>query len=343
MINTQHKLISILGTTATGKTSLALFLAKKTLQEKLAQGVTLISADSRQVYQGLEVLTGADVPPNFKFKKTATQDYRFAQDQTLPITLHGILIVKPTEEWSVAQFRNMAISLINQSWQKNWLPIVVGGTSFYHQQLFNNDPDIYIKPNPELRKQLASSSTKNLQQMLNVLDLEKLNQMNLSDVNNPRRLIRAIEVAQVKKDQTSTVKNRPIFYQPHNYYSIGLQTDLKTLQDKILLRVRKRMTQGAIEEVKNLLLLNLPSSSPAMSALGIEPISQYLQNKISQEQAIKNWTLSEYQYAKRQITWLKSLQLDLQPNSQPEKSWLQVRENLFRKPSLEKNSKILYT
>jgi tRNA dimethylallyltransferase len=329
MTQTQHQLISILGTTATGKTKLALFLANKILQEKLAKGVTLISADSRQVYQGLEILTGADIPPNFNFKQTTKQNYRFAQHQTLPITLHGVSIIQPNEEWSVAHFRSMAINLIQQSWQENQLPIVVGGTSFYHKQLFNNDPDIYIKPNPEIRKELEKLSTKELQQKLKTLDPNKITQMNTSDSNNPRRLIRAIEVAQAKNHLSSTIKNRPIFHQPDKYFSMALQIDLKTLQEKITLRVEQRFDQGAVKEVKNLLLLSLPPSSPAMTTLGVEPISQYLQLKINKKQAIENWTLSEFQYAKRQITWLKQLPVDLKLDSQPEKFWSQIRQNLL--------------
>lgn len=311
MINAHHKLISILGTTATGKTDLALFLANKIIQEKLAKGVNLISADSRQIYQGLEILTGADIPQDFIIKKNTAQNYKFAQHQTLPIKLHGVSIIQPDEEWSVAHFRNMAIKLIQQSWQDNELPIIVGGTSFYHKQLFNNDPDIYLKPNLKIRQELENLSIKELQQKLKVIDPKRITQMNNSDYNNPRRLIRAIEVALTKTNLPLTVKNRPIFHQPQDYFSIALHIDLKTLEKKIKLRVNKRLNQNAIDEVKKLITLNLPATAPVMTTLGVEPITQYLHQKIDKQQAIENWTLAEFQYAKRQITWIKQLSVNL--------------------------------
>ncbi len=333
MTPNSQKLISILGTTAAGKTDLALFLARQFIKDKLTSGVTLISADSRQVYQGLEILTGADIPADFIFKKnTAKNTYRFAQHQTLPITLHGVSIISPEQEWSVAHFRDLTIHLIRHSWAKKFLPIIVGGTSFYHSQLFNNDPDIYIKPKATIRQQIAQLTVEQLQNKLKQLDAQKFNQMNQSDRNNPRRLIRAIEIGLQKTNLSTRAQNRPIFHKPDDYCSIALQLKAAALEKRITHRVKARIKNGAVTEVKNLLQLDLEATAPVMTTLGVKPIQKYLHNKITKQQMIHQWIQSEIQYVKQQITWLKKLPADLQPNleasSYQKKTYTNIIEQL---------------
>lgn len=318
MQTTDQKLISIMGTTATGKTELALFLAHQIIDAQLADGVCLISADSKQVYQGLEILTGADIPAEFKLMQATplSLNYCFTQHQQQNIQLHGVSIIRPDQEWSVAHFRNLAIHLIQHSWLKNWLPIIVGGTSFYHHQLFNNDIDIYIKPNEKLRLNLEKFDLAQLQKLLQQLDEEKLKKMNQSDLNNPRRLMRAIEVAQAHSDSPSMPSSYPIFHQPKKYLSIALQIDEQILQTKISQRVNDRLKNGAKQEVKNLLALNLNSTSPVMTTLGVKPISALLAGQTTLLETITAWVQQELQYAKKQLTWLKKISADLVTNVQ---------------------------
>lgn len=331
-----HKLISILGTTAAGKTSLALYLAEKILKENLADGVCIISADSRQVYQGLEVLTGADIPSKFQFQNQdkSSSTYRFLKHNDKPITLHGVSIIKPTQEWSVAHFRNMAIDLIKQAWKKNWLPIIVGGTTFYHKQLFNNDPDIYIKPNQKLRRSLTQKSIKKLHNLLEKTDPKKLKLMNASDRANPRRLVRAIEVAKAEANLHKAIQNRPIFNKPEQYLLAVLKVNLETLHSKIANRVKQRFHGKAIKEVEHLLSLKLKPTSQVMTSLGVKPITHYLTNKLNSQETIQVWTQDEINYAKRQITWLKKidsdLKIDINDHSFQTTLWNEVR-NLFKK------------
>jgi tRNA dimethylallyltransferase len=333
-MKTTQKLISVLGTTAAGKTSLTLYLAEKILKKNMADGICIISADSRQVYQGLETLTGTDIPPNFKFKNLEkSSDYcRFLKHNDMPITLHGVSIVSPIQDWSVAHFRNMAIDLIKQAWKKNWLPIIVGGTTFYHKQLFNNDPDIYIKPNQKLRKSLAQKSIKELKELLEKADPKKLGLMNASDRANPRRLIRAIEVAKSEKKLPKAEKNRPIFNEPEQYLSIALQIELETLQRKILTRVKQRFHGGAIKEVKHLLSLKLKPTAQVMTSLGVKPITQYIANKLTAQETIQVWAQDELNYAKKQITWLKQMSVDLKIKTQDKnaqtKIWNHIKKTL---------------
>lgn len=303
--NRTKPLLSVVGLTAAGKSSLCLWLAEQLTAEKKAKGVVLISADSRQVYQGMEVLTGADIPDEFSVQKSDKLPYQFYKHQSQPFSLHGVSIIYPSQDWSAAHFRNMAIELIKYSWKYDYLPMVVGGTGFYHQQLFNNDPDIYVKPNADIRSEADGMNTNKLQQWLQTVSKSRWQEMNQSDRSNPRRLIRAIEVSLALQDPSPRIKTRPKFNQPDHYLQLGLKLPLKKLEPKIKQRVLHRFTHGAIQEVEELQRLDLDPSHPAMTAAGVKPISRYLKGELTGQQVITNWTRQELQYAKRQLTWWK--------------------------------------
>ena len=331
--NTQ--IIAVVGPTATGKTKKALGLAEEALANDQYAGVDLISVDSRQVYQGLEVLTGADVPEGFgrvetpnptklagkqvqSDAQTVDQSDRvcFANDDG-SIRIFGISIIKPSDEWSVAHFRQMAREIIGKSWAENRLVILVGGTGLYYKHLFSDDPQLAVPPNPELRLTLEKLSIDSLQERLEKIDPEKLAQMNASDRVNKRRLIRAIEV---ECNTTTTYfdfapisaqHDDEIQFSNTQVKQIFLALPLAELQKKINLRVLERFEGGAIEEVRQLLELSLPSSAPVSSTLGVPEITQYIQNKFTANECQQLWTLHEYQYAKRQLTWWKKSSSDI--------------------------------
>lgn len=313
-MQTSGKLISITGTTATGKTSLALFLAEKFLslnQDEKQNGVCLISADSRQVYQGLEILTGADVPSNFqKLKKPSTSispisDYQVYLNNKQNIFLTGVSVIKPHQDWSTAHFRNLAIQAIKYCWSNNWLPVVVGGTGLYHQQVFNNDPQLYVKPSQKLRNKAEKFELKKLQQWLQKLDPDRYQSMNQSDKNNPRRLIRAIEITTALKNPSKRILERPQIKKPQLHYKIGLKLSENLLKEKISNRIEKRISQGAVQEVKQLLQLNLKPAAPARQIIGVSQLAGYIQNQITLKEVKLSWAQEEIQYARRQITWFQ--------------------------------------
>ena len=144
-----HQLLSIVGPTAVGKTSFTLDLVDflNSNQDIKFDGYDLISADSRQVYRDLMIISGADVPATFT-RQDGNGQY-FKKDN---IKLFGLLDLEYSDEWSLAHFKKYAQQLIKQSWQENRLPIIVGGTGLYHQYLFNDSPTISIKPNLGLIK-----------------------------------------------------------------------------------------------------------------------------------------------------------------------------------------------
>lgn len=317
MSNSNKLLLSIAGLTATGKTSLTLKLAEEVIDSKKYKGVILISADSKQVYQGLEILTGADIPPSFT--RVKHQPYDYFQHKSLPIQIHGLSLINPDDEWSVAHFRDLAIQKINKAWDKNQLPIVVGGTGLYHQQLLTADESIYVKPNPIIREKAEELSLEELQNWLREIAPAKISQMNESDINNPRRLIRAIEITKAQEERVASRSQLKLDH-PYQYKMIAIKADLEYLDDQIRQRVEKRIESVAIQEVEKVVkkFENWEKTLPAFTATGFRLIQSYLQEEITIKQLKHEWIKEELSYAKRQLTWFKKFKPD---------SWLVVNSN----------------
>lgn len=296
------KVLIISGATATGKTSLAIKLAKQFKAE-------LISADSRQVYQGMNIVTGKDLPKNVKF----SDDFNLSKQLDLQIGSYdfegipvwGLDLVKPDQEFSIAHFYKFIKPIIQNIISRNKLPIVVGGTGFYIKTLWQVPETLFVPQNCSLRNDLNLQSTQNLQDQLKKLDQQRFAQMNHSDQNNPRRLIRAIEVAKFKKQNSDQLAN----YHKLNFdiLHLNINNDLDLLADKIKKRVITRLDDGAIKETQNL-LQKYDKDLPSLSALGYKEIQTYLDNKHTKQELIDLWALHELQYAKRQLTFFKKLQ-----------------------------------
>ena len=274
------KILIICGPTATGKTALAAKLAKKFKRE-------LISADSRQVYQGMDIVTGKDHPGGVK--------------------IHGLDLVKPDEEFSVAHFVKIARTLINQIRLKKKLPIIVGGTGLYINSLVNPPQTLAVKPDWQLRQALAEKSVSELQEQLKKINPARFSSMNHSDQLNPRRLIRAIEVGELHG--SSRKSGDDVLW-------IGLRP--KNLEERIKIRLDKRLKQGMVKEVGELHRQGV--SWKRLDDLGLEyrQISRYLKTQSKKGKLAvkspKDFRNSEYynvllreiiKYSKRQITWFK--------------------------------------
>ena len=201
-----NKLFIISGPTAAGKTRVALGLAKKLDGE-------LISADSRQVYKGMDVVTGKDLG-NAQFSITNDQlQQRVSQKVNKPVTVGtytiksvpvwGLDLIEPDEAFDVSMFIPFAREVTEDIWQRGKLPIIIGGTGFYIRGLLNPYETVGIPVNVNLRKELEKLPVGELQQRLKEINLQKWEQMNESDCNNPRRLVRAIEVGEYEKVQNT--------------------------------------------------------------------------------------------------------------------------------------------
>ena len=305
-----YPLLSIVGTTATGKTDLALAVAEQVLSEGLYSGVALISADSRQVYGDVPLLSGADIPENF-IQKKASGEYVYAYhgSNTLPIFLHGVAMLKADQEWSVALFKQFALQIVSVSIQKNYFPIIVGGTGLYHQQLFSGDPHLFVPPNETWRQEAAQLTLEELQEKVRSLSAQKFEALNNSDRNNPRRLQRAIEILMAGTPQVPEW-HKKVADQYTQYY-IGLSLSPTALAQRIEERVEKRLAQGVITEVTNFLETHTQETL-VHSTLGLAQIAKFIHGSLSIAQMKAAWVLEELQYAKRQQVWWKK---------QPQVTW----------------------
>lgn len=272
-----------MGPTAVGKTDLAFTLAKK------FDGA-LISADSVQVYKGLDIVSGKDLP------KTAIKNGNnagFYIDRGIPIFL--LDVVEPTSSFSLHDFYKFATRYKQLILEQGKLPIVVGGTGLYVQTLldgFNKS----TMPDLSLRKKLEKLSVSELQQLLPDDKLQKLND---SDRNNPRRLIRAIEIESSKQQVASSKRST------YESFIIGLTCDRETLKQRIDARVDTRLKQGALDEVSSLFKNYKILSDQVKNANGYKQLFSFLKNEISLDEAIYRWKISEYHHAKNQMTWFR--------------------------------------
>lgn len=271
-----HKLLCIVGPTGTGKTQKAIELASK-------EPSILVSADSRQVYRGMDIVTGKDHPAN--------------------VPIFGIDIVDPDQSISVAVWHDAVIPHIQQAWDKGKQVIVVGGTGLYVKALTQGIPTMSVPLDQPLRDQLAALTVAKLQDKLKQLDEAKLTSMNHSDSNNPRRLTRAIEIAQHRASHPERAPaNRMGLSQAQ---IIGLKYyDNSNYGSKVRQRVRNRLAKGALRETE-LLLAKYGERIQSLSAIGYRSIIKYLKHESSEQQMVDSWVADELAYAKRQMTWFR--------------------------------------
>lgn len=296
------KLLIISGPTAIGKTDLGIHIAKKFNGE-------IISADSRQVYKEMDVLTGKDIDENAKLKikniKLQIKNQKFTVGYRLknriPVWLMDI--VAPDYVFNVGEYYRLAKRVITDIYSRGKLPILVGGTGFYIKSIIDPIDTLSIPPDNQLRVELSTLNIESLQKRIEVVDHNRWIRMNESDRHNPRRLIRAIEVALYKKKNFQLSKSDDV----HSYSIcwIGLKTSNDFLYKRIDLRVEKRIEIGVIEETKELINTGYNANLPSLSSTGFLALKKYIENKITIEDAIKIWKYQEHWLARRQMTWFK--------------------------------------
>lgn len=268
-----NKLLCIVGPTGTGKTALA-------IKKSLEQPSILVSADSRQVYRGMDIVTGKDHPAG--------------------VEIYGLDIVDPGQNCSVSVWYDAVMPRIEEAWGQGKLPIVVGGTGLYVRSLTEGIATMKVPISQSLRDELSALSIAELQDKLKKLDPVKFTSMNHSDQNNPRRLIRAIEVA-----KSPNVSPLPSTIHDLQSKLIGLKySDISIQRNKIIERVDLRLQSGAIEETQKLLNIASPQ---ALSALGYRSLVRYLKGELSYDAMRGEWVEDELSYVKRQLTWFNKM------------------------------------
>ncbi|KKR87321.1 MAG: tRNA dimethylallyltransferase [Candidatus Woesebacteria bacterium GW2011_GWB1_41_10] len=270
------KLLVICGPTATGKTALAIKLAKKFDGE-------IVSADSRQVYKGMDIGMGkewGDVP------------------------IHGYDLVDPRREFSVSKYLKFARKILKDIWRRGKLPILVGGTGLYIKGVVDGIPTVEVPRNNELRKRLEEKSADELFESLSQLDAVRAGSMNSSDRKNPRRLVRAIEVAQWNLGHGVKCLTSDILH-PTSVLVIGLTAAKEPLNKRIEDRVGERVKAGIKKEIESLLKNGVSWDDQSMMSFGYRQYRDFFEGEVPEEVVVSEWTREEQKYAKRQMTWFK--------------------------------------
>ncbi|MEK7631532.1 MAG: tRNA (adenosine(37)-N6)-dimethylallyltransferase MiaA [Patescibacteria group bacterium] len=269
----QH-VIAIIGPTASGKSSLALALAKRLHGE-------IISADSRQVYRGLDLGSG-------KVSR--------AEQRAVPHHLLDVADLKRT--YTAAHFVRDGQRAIHTLLRHNTIPIVVGGTGFWIDALLRGQTLPAVPPNPALRKRLAKRTAAQLYAKLKRLDPRRAA---VIDARNPVRLIRALEIILATGAVVPQRKN----FSRYNVLWLGTRHAKKHLDRRIHLRLLQRLRRGLIAEVRGLLRKGVPAKR--LVALGLEYryVTLYLQGKMTKTAMQEQLERAIQQYAKRQMTWFK--------------------------------------
>ena len=265
----------ILGPTASGKSALALKIAKKINGE-------IISADSRQVYKGLDIGSG-----------------KITKKEMSGIPHYCLEIVHPKKIFTVVDFKKRADEAIEKIFAKNKTPIIVGGTGLYIQAIVDNIVLPEVKPDWKLRKELEKKTTEEMFKMLKKLDPERARSI---DAKNPRRLIRAIEIAKKigKIPKLKSMSRRDL-----DIRQIGIKLPDEILKKNIEKRIKKMLKGGLVAETNKLRKSGL--SWKRIYELGFEyryP-ALFLRGKISKDEMLAKMLIENRQYAKRQMTWFK--------------------------------------
>ena len=290
------KLLVICGPTSTGKTTLAIDLAKKINGE-------IISADSRQVYRGMDIGTGKDLPKGVKIKLPWFQKYGYYE--VGGVKIWGYDLADPRHEFNVAQYIKFAERVILDIIKRGKAPILVGGTGLYIRGVVDGIPTASVPKNNLLRKNLEKMPPGELFEKLAQMDSLKAGQMNASDKKNPRRLIRAIEVAMWKINNIKKEKEMESRKKDLTVNLIGLTAPEKLIFKRIKLRVAERVTAGIKKEVQDLLKKHVTWEMPSMSSMGYRQWKDYFGNGRSQAEVVREWETEEKKYVKRQMVWFK--------------------------------------
>lgn len=269
-VSVKPKLLAIVGPTASGKTDLAIFLAKKFRGE-------LVSADSRTIYRGMDIGTG--------------------KDRTYPCQM--LDVVAPDETLTLSEYKKKALEEISAIAKKGKLPILVGGTGLYIWAIVDNLQIPEVPPNDALREQLEKKSVAELQKLLVAVDPDAATLA----AGNKRRMIRALEVMTETgtKFSEATQKGEPLF----DCLQIGLKVERDELVNRINKRVEAMMEAGFMGEVMELRKKLYPPDLPAMSGIGYAELNAVIDGGQSLPMAVERIKARTRQYARRQMTWFR--------------------------------------
>ena len=275
----KNKLIIVLGPTSSGKSDLAVLIAR--FINSQGQSAEVVSADSRQVYKGMDIGSG-----------------KITREEMKGIPHHMLDIASPTETYSAAKYQKDARDVLQKLWNEGKIPIVCGGTGFYIQTIVDGMEIPEVRPNEKLRKSLNKKSDEELFKLLKERDPRRSETI---DSKNRHRLIRAIEIAE-SLGSVPVLKKEPV---DAELLLIGIQVPFDVLKKRIQKRLLKRIDEGMFGEIKE--LHDSGVSWEKLESFGLEYryVSLFLQKKLEREEAIQLLLKETEKYAKRQNVWFK--------------------------------------
>lgn len=274
-----YDLITILGPTASGKTPLAAALASRLDSE-------IISADSRQVYRGMDLGTGKDLA-----------DYTVA-DKTIPY--HLIDIVDPGYKYNVFEYQRDFLEAYQSVCERGKLPILCGGTGLYLEAVLKGYRLIPVPENPELRNRLSDKSLDELTRILS--SYKKLH--NSTDVDTVKRAIRAIEIEEYYLTQDVEERSFPTI----NSLIIGVDIDRELRRKKITRRLKQRLDEGMVDEVRQLIDNGVSPDDLIYYGLEYKYLTLYVIGEFTFEEMFHQLEIAIHQFAKRQMTWFRGME-----------------------------------
>lgn len=278
----ENPLLVILGPTASGKTKLAVKLAD-------ALGGEIISADSRQVFRGMDIGTGKDI-----------LEYQLPEKN---IPYHLIDIKAAGESYNVNEFKEDFYKAFGNIAERNRLPILCGGTGMYIHSIFQNHEYTAVPINKELRLELNHLNIQILRDKLIFYPKEIVAH---ADLSSHKRLVRMIEIAEYLMHHKLELQNHP----PINPFVVGLINEIAQRRDRIIQRLDTRFRSGMIDEVKSLLRIGVSREMLTFYGLEYKFIAAYLYNEISYETLSDRLAIAICQFAKRQMTFFRKMEKD---------------------------------
>ncbi len=279
MVENQREILTIVGPTATGKTALAAALALRIDGE-------VISADSRQVYRGMDIGTGKDMA-----------DYTI-DGRTVPH--HLVDIADAGYKYNLYEFQRDFAAAYSDIVSRQKTPILCGGSGLYVEAAIGGYSLVAVPENAELRTTLADKSLAELTQILS--GYKTLH--NTTDVDTPQRAIRAIEIADfVRQHPEMPTENCPM-----RSLTIGLQLDRELRRQRISERLRKRLDEGMVDEVKRLIDSGIAAEDLTYYGLEYKFVTNYLTGKLTYDEMVRQLEIAIHQFAKRQMTWFRGME-----------------------------------
>lgn len=274
-----YELITIIGPTASGKTAFAAALAARLDTE-------IISGDSRQVYRSMDIGTGKDLA-----------DYMVDGKQ---IPYHLIDICNPGDKYNVFEYQHDFHKAFEEIQKKGKLPILCGGTGMYIESVLRGFKLLDVPQNPALRESLKGKSLAELEQIL--ASYKVLH--NKTDVDSAQRAIRAIEIEEFYKTEAPDKRE----YAPINSLIIGVDIDRELRREKISRRLRARLDEGMVDEVRAILSTGVKPEDLIYYGLEYKFLTLYIIGQLTYDEMISQLEIAIHQFAKRQMTWFRGME-----------------------------------